>query len=115
MYFFMHFVLGFVTNAINNLTEVIVDKKYIPIINYSNNKSKIIGIWKISGNKNHKDVNPLLGILYKIPYDCKCTFNMIYCYAYTLGRLCTSFYFWNNFSEIYQNIAFTPFQLYTLW
>ena len=114
VYFFLHFVLGMFTNLSNSFSFYMMRKKVVPIMDYSHKTKspKIIGIWRIASIENENTGHPLLTTLNKIP-DCKCTSNMVYYYAYTLGRFCSTKYFWLNVSTI--DIVYLPNQLYDVW
>ena len=118
MYFFIHFLFGALTNITNSFSTYMIQKKIIPYKTFHDeNDTKIIGTWKISGDKLYKEAgNNLLSTLYKIPYECKCTQNMIFYYAYTLGQFCTTFYFWSRIhNSTFYHLAYTPSKLYDEW
>ena len=114
--FFFHVLLGAITCCSNNVFQMIFKKNMISYSNYDNN-GKIIGTWLISGSSEYKkNKNIFHANLLKIPYECKCTQSKINEYAYNLGCLITTKYFWSSFN--YNNIsdfAFLPNKLYTPW
>jgi len=116
MSFFIHIFIGAVTNVTNNFFRFILNKNVIPEIN-NNNDSLIIGTWNIEGSSEYKTIEDVnLSKLYKIPYESKCTQYNVNSYAYKLGCLISSFYFWKNIHKMFSfKIVFTPNELYTKW
>lgn len=113
----LHFLFGVSTSLVNNFSSYMFKKNIIPEFEYNDDDKKIIGTWKISGDKNYTELpHPTLSTLNKIPYECKCTNNQIDRYAYTLGQLCCTYFYWVKMSENdYNNIVFLPTNLFDEW
>lgn len=114
--FFLHVLLGAITHISNNVFQMIFHKNMISCANYENS-GKIIGTWLVTGSGDYKKChNTFHSRLLKIPYECKCTQSKINEYAYNLGCLITTPYFWSTLHyEDFGDFAFTPYTLYTSW
>ena len=114
--FFLHVLFGAITHVSNNVFQMVFHKNVISSPNYDNN-GKIIGTWLITGSRDYKkNKNVFHAHLLKIPYECKCTQSKINEYAYNLGCLITTKYFWSLLHyEDLDDFAFIPNKLYTPW
>ena len=84
---------------------------------YSKQDTKIIGTWNLleTSSINKASESCTLSTLFKIS-DSKCTQTMVNKYAFILGKLMTTYYFWMKMTDDeYVYIAFTQDNLYTKW
>lgn len=117
--FYMHMAFGVFSTIVNNISNYVFQKDIIPTNMYSDQDTKIIGTWNLleTSNINKASESCTLSTLFKITSpDSKCTQTMVDKYAFILGKLMTSYYFWMKMTDDeYVYISFTQSGLYTKW
>lgn len=117
--YFVYMCLGFVTQITNNISKYMLNRKnmIIPSIKCDSYEEKIIGTWNVTDCDTMDTIsNTHVTSLFKLVLEGKCTYNNIHKYAYTLGKLCGTCYFWRNMpSNVYSKLIFKPSKLYSEW
>ena len=116
--FYLHMAFGVLSSIVNNVSNYFFHKDVISTNIYSKQDNKIIGTWNsVTVPKTNKTSQLCtLSSLFKITSESKCTKTMIYKYAFTLGKLVTTYYYWMKMSDeesVY--ISFTESGLYSKW